>query len=101
MAESIAKQPPDWLQGTARALLPALSLPRTVVFKKIKPGWEDPFELEKKIYRELGDIQGNVMPKFFGEAKCRGFRTLVLSRVDGVLPWRASGSPHHAAGTRE
>jgi hypothetical protein len=77
------------LGNTLKSRYPEWFLPRRIVLKRQKFGWDDHFDNEKAIYRALTSIQGRVVPVCYGEARCAetndtGPRTLVLSDVGGV-----------------
>lgn len=54
----------------------------------MKPGWEDEFNNEKRVYERLQPVQGHFVPILYGEATFEGSRALVLSEVNGVLPFK-------------
>jgi serine/threonine protein kinase len=58
-------------------------LPRNVIIKQRKEGWENEFETEEKVYQQLQDLQGTRIPRFFGRILFRGVPSLVLSQVEG------------------
>jgi hypothetical protein len=77
------------LGNTVKSRYPEWFLPRRIVLKRQKSGWEDHFDNEKAIYRALTSIQGRVVPVCYGEARCAetdetGPLALVLSDVGGV-----------------
>lgn len=58
-------------------------LPRNVIVKQRKEGWENEFDNEEKVYQQLQDLQGTRIPRFFGRILFRGVPSLVLSQVEG------------------
>lgn len=54
-----------------------------MVLKLLKPGWDDEFDNEKRMYEKLRDLQGTHIPAFYGEAEYAGQRALLISYVDG------------------
>ena len=77
---------PSLIQQFIRFFFPGFFLPDCVVLKKLKPNWDEEFDNEKLMYQRLASLQGDVIPKFYGETKFEGSRALVLSEVVGVLP---------------
>ncbi|KAJ6095932.1 fructose-bisphosphate aldolase [Penicillium sp. IBT 16267x] len=63
---------------------PVNGLPSTVVLKQQKEGWPSAFEKEEQAYRRLKDLQGDMIPQFFGSGYFSGFRSLVFSEVVGI-----------------
>lgn len=78
---------PYSLQNLARTLVPGYFLPPRIVLKKIKPEWDDEFNNEVCMYKRLRPVQGHLVPICYGLAWCDGKRALVLSEIDGVLPF--------------
>jgi hypothetical protein len=78
-----------------RKIWPGWFLPDTVILKKLKPDWDEEFDTEKAAYNnpKLQTLQGHLSPIFYGEAQCEGTRALVLSKVDGVMPYRQPPPP--------
>lgn len=72
------------MQLTVKAIWPGLFLPSQVILKKLKPDWDEEFEHEKTTYEALETLQGNLIPRLFGEAQFEGTRALILSYVAGV-----------------
>ncbi|OAA50270.1 Protein kinase-like domain protein [Metarhizium rileyi] len=68
--------------------MPGYFLPEQVILKSLKPGWDDEFENEKAMYTRLASLQGRLIPTFLGEAQYKGSPAVVLSFVDGVLPFQ-------------
>ncbi|KAJ4160351.1 hypothetical protein NW754_003476 [Fusarium falciforme] len=87
---------PILLQAPIATLFPGFFLPDRVVLKKAKEGWLEEFENEKLMYERLQSLQGRVIPRFYGEAKCEGARALVLSEVIGIMPWEQKLPPLQA-----
>lgn len=84
---------PTFLQAPIAAVFPGFFLPERVVLKKAKEGWLEEFENEKHMYERLESLQGQVIPRFYGEAKCEGARALILSEVVGIMPWEQKVPP--------
>ena len=83
----------SWLPRAMQALILPLSwcLPANIVLKKLKPGWEEEFANKKHMYTKLKRLQGEVIPIFYGEARCDdGTPALILSDVGGVPLWHES-----------
>ncbi|KAK7394071.1 hypothetical protein QQX98_013143 [Neonectria punicea] len=78
---------PSILQSLVRPLCPGWLLPTSLILKKLKPGWDDEFDNEKRMYERLQDLQGSTIPFFHGEGRCEGTRALILSKVNGVEPF--------------
>ncbi|POR32468.1 hypothetical protein TPAR_07322 [Tolypocladium paradoxum] len=78
---------PHAIQNFARALVPGYFLPPRIILKKMKPEWDDEFNNEVRIYERLRPAQGHLIPICYGLAWCDGKRALVLSEVNGVLPF--------------
>ncbi|KAL8369800.1 hypothetical protein RB595_000237 [Gaeumannomyces hyphopodioides] len=81
---SVLPRLPQPVQRVARAWFPGWFLPTRIVLKKLKSGWDEEFDNEVANYRRLKELQGRVVPIFYGEGKCEGTRCLLLSEVDGV-----------------
>ncbi|RSL69634.1 hypothetical protein CEP54_002153 [Fusarium duplospermum] len=78
---------PYSLQNLARTLVPGYFLPPRIVLKQMKPEWDDEFNNEVCMYKRLRPVQGHLVPICYGLAWCDGKRALVLSEIDGVLPF--------------
>ncbi|KPM34021.1 hypothetical protein AK830_g12550 [Neonectria ditissima] len=78
---------PHAIQNLARALVPGYFLPSRIVLKKMKPEWDDEFNNEVCMYERLRSVQGSLIPICYGLATCEGKRALILSEVNGVLPF--------------
>lgn len=78
---------PHAIRDFCQALLPGYFLPSRIILKKMKPEWEDEFINEVRTYERLQPVQGHLVPKCFGVAYCDGTKALVLSEVNGVLPF--------------
>lgn len=92
-AIGLIRRLPKCFQDLIARFLPGLFLPDRIVLKKTKPGWEEEFENEKSTYERLESLQGRVIPKFYGEAKCEGSRALIFSEVVGIMPWEQPVPP--------
>ncbi len=75
---------PFALQTIVRTTWPVYFLPDVVILKKLKPDWDDEFQNEINMYERLGSLQGQLIPIYYGEARCEGTRALILSEVLGV-----------------
>ena len=63
------------------------SIPQTVtsvIVKQQKHNWEEEFRNEIAVYDKLKELQGKVIPYFFGQGYYDGFPAIVLSEIDGV-----------------
>ncbi|EEU37975.1 uncharacterized protein NECHADRAFT_84330 [Fusarium vanettenii 77-13-4] len=78
---------PYTFQNFARALFPGYFLPSRIVLKKMKPEWDEEFDNEVRMYDRLRSVQGHLIPICYGLAWCDGKRALLLSEVNGVLPF--------------
>ncbi|KAM0436600.1 hypothetical protein ACHAPT_002308 [Fusarium lateritium] len=78
---------PYALQNLARVLVPGYFLPSRIVLKKMKPDWDDEFNNEVRMYERLRLAQGHLIPICYGVVWCAGKRAMILSEVDGVLPF--------------
>lgn len=90
---SILLHLPLCIANFARSIAPKYFLPRRVILKTLKPGWEDEFENEKVMYKRLEPLQGRVIPIFLGEAEYNGSPAIMLSHIDGVLPFAQNQNP--------
>lgn len=78
---------PSLVKNTIRYFWPGLFLPPRIIIKKKKKGWEEEFETERAAYAKLKPAQGYLVPVFCGEVTCEGSQALVLSEVDGTMPF--------------
>lgn len=75
---------PSPVQRLIRWIWPRYGLPDCVILKKLrKPEHVEAFENEKTFYRRLAAAQGDLIPRYYGEAVCDGDRTNVIE----YLPW--------------
>ena len=83
---------PKGVRGIIKILWPGPFLPNRVILKtqKPEPGWEDEWANEKRMYNKLKDLQGKVIPTFYGEARYNGQPALILSYVEGQVLFEAS-----------
>ncbi|KAH8430073.1 uncharacterized protein LDX57_007744 [Aspergillus melleus] len=58
----------------------------SVIVKQQKDGWEEEFEVEKMAYNRLAQLQGEVIPYFYGQGSFNGLPAIVLSDIDGIAP---------------
>lgn len=63
---------------------PVNGLPSTIFVKQRKEGWSNEFEKEIEAYGRLKDLQGDVIPHFFGVGHFNEIPALVLSEVIGT-----------------
>ncbi|POR36346.1 hypothetical protein TPAR_03457 [Tolypocladium paradoxum] len=75
------------IQTLVRSIFPGYFLPSRIILKKLKPNWDDEFNNEKRMYERLQVLQGHLIPRCYGEARCDNTRALVLSEIDGVEPF--------------
>ncbi|KAJ6133118.1 hypothetical protein N7471_008333 [Penicillium samsonianum] len=71
------------------------SIPQTVtsvIVKQQKNNWEKEFWNEKAVYDKLKELQGKVIPFFFGQGYYDGLPALVLSEIDGVTLYELARS---------
>lgn len=71
------------------------SIPQTitsVIVKRQKNDWEKEFRNEKAVYDKLKELQGKVIPFFFGQGYYDGLPALVLSEIDGVTLYELARS---------
>ena len=76
---------PRCAQDTVKRLWPGPFLPECVILKtkKPEPGWEEEWANERRMYDKLKDLQGSVIPVFYGDAEFNGKPALLLSYVAG------------------
>ncbi|OAA55047.1 Protein kinase-like domain protein [Niveomyces insectorum RCEF 264] len=83
---------PSFIQRAVRKVWPRYALPPCVVLKKLRDPFVDrkdlvskkrEFENEKAMYQELQCLQEIRIPTLYGEGRCDGKRTLVLSYIAG------------------
>lgn len=55
----------------------------SVIVKQQKDGWIAQFQREKEAYKRLGNLQGTIIPRLFGEGSLNGIPALILSEVSG------------------
>ncbi|KAL8306253.1 hypothetical protein RB600_008907 [Gaeumannomyces tritici] len=90
---SVLPRLPRPIQRVARACFPGWFLPPRIVLKKLKHDWDEEFHNEIYMYRRLEELQGRVIPVFYGQGECEGTRCLLLSEVDGVPAHRQKAPP--------
>ncbi|PYH72684.1 uncharacterized protein BO88DRAFT_432514 [Aspergillus vadensis CBS 113365] len=56
----------------------------SIIIKQQKEDWEEEFENEKTAYTKLKDLQGEIIPYFYGEGYYDGIPARVLSDIPGV-----------------
>jgi hypothetical protein len=67
----------------AKTRWPEWFLPRTLIFKKRKEGWDDEFANETRMYANLKALQGAVVPVCYGQVTCDDAPALLLSDTGG------------------
>ncbi|PLB50835.1 hypothetical protein P170DRAFT_474388 [Aspergillus steynii IBT 23096] len=63
------------------------TIPKTdasVIVKQQKEEWEEEFDDEETAYNKLKDLQGKVIPNFYGRGYFDGQPALILSKIDGI-----------------
>lgn len=63
---------------------PVGDLPPTIIVKQQKEGWAEEFQRETEAYAIMKDLQGNVIPQFFGRGDFDGVPALFLSEIVGI-----------------
>lgn len=56
----------------------------SIIIKQQKEDWEEEFEDEQTAYTKLKDLQGKVIPYFYGQGYYDGLPALVLSDIPGI-----------------
>ncbi|RAK85638.1 hypothetical protein BO79DRAFT_220561 [Aspergillus costaricaensis CBS 115574] len=56
----------------------------SIIIKQRKEDWEEEFEDEKTAYTKLKDLQGQVIPYFYGQGYYNGLPALLLSDIPGI-----------------
>jgi len=76
---------PQAAQSWVKTRWPEWFLPRNVILKKRKEGWDEEFENETRIYARLRELQGTVIPICYGLVVCgkQPVPALVLSDIGG------------------
>lgn len=69
---------PQVAQKWVKSTFPEWFLPSTIICKKQKEGWAEEFENEKAMYAKLRDLQGVVVPKYYGQVTCADDRPVLL-----------------------
>ncbi|KAI8715919.1 hypothetical protein NCS52_01100900 [Fusarium sp. LHS14.1] len=67
-----------------QAKFPEWFLPERIVLKVEKDNWKEEFELEKTAYEKLKCLQGDVIPRCYGQIEYDEKRALILSDVGGA-----------------
>lgn len=62
----------------------AMDAPSTVIVKQQKINWEDEFKQEIQAYEKLKELQGTVIPIFYGQGSFNDLDAFVISEVKGV-----------------
>ena len=80
---------PEKWQSWLESRRPELFLPQKVILKREKLDWEEEFDNEKSIYQALALVQGQVVPRCYGQVSLprtamTGPRALLLSDVGGA-----------------
>jgi hypothetical protein len=73
------------------ASFPEWTLPRCLILKQQKEGWDEEFDAEKDMYATLRPLQDVAIPRYFGEATYQDQRAILLSDIGGatLAPLRA------------
>ncbi len=66
------------------ASFPEWTLPRRLILKQQKEGWDEEFEAEKDMYATLRPLQDAVIPRYFGEVTYQDKRAILLSDIGGA-----------------
>ncbi|KAK0707224.1 hypothetical protein B0T21DRAFT_298817 [Apiosordaria backusii] len=76
---------PHVVQSWAKTRWPEWFLPRNIILKKRKEGWDKEFENETRMYARLQELQGTVIPVCYGLVICgkQPVPALVLSDIRG------------------
>ncbi|OJZ84310.1 hypothetical protein ASPFODRAFT_48315 [Aspergillus luchuensis CBS 106.47] len=69
-------------QNSYRHMIPETTT--SIIIKQQKEDWEEEFEDEKTAYTKLKDLQGEVIPYFYGEGYYDGLPALILSDIRGI-----------------
>lgn len=69
-------------QGSFRHNIPPTAT--SVIVKQQKDEWEEEFEDEERAYNRLKDLQGKVIPTFYGRGQIDGIPALILSELHGI-----------------
>ncbi|GLB01604.1 hypothetical protein AtubIFM57258_000013 [Aspergillus tubingensis] len=56
----------------------------SIIIKQQKEDWEEEFEDEKTAYTKLKDLQGEVIPYFYGQGYYDGLPALIISDIPGI-----------------
>ncbi|KAL1848337.1 hypothetical protein VTK73DRAFT_10140 [Phialemonium thermophilum] len=80
------------LLPSLRTAVPEWFLPRDIVLKRKKYGWDEEFETELQTYEKLRPVQGRVVPVFYGRVDYQGAPAIVLSDVGGVCLAEPAGA---------
>nr|UUW39084.1 hypothetical protein [Epichloe sp. LpTG-3]UUW39102.1 hypothetical protein [Epichloe sp. LpTG-3] len=83
---------PSALRMWLRASFPEWSLPSCLVLKKCKVGWDEEFEAEKATYKHLEQLQGILIPEYYGEVRHGGTRACLLSDIGGACMATPAGA---------
>ncbi|UPK90863.1 hypothetical protein LCI18_001798 [Fusarium solani-melongenae] len=69
------------LVSRIQAKFPEWFLPERIVLKIERDNWKEEFDLEKTAYEKLKGLQGDVIPRCYGQIEYDGERALILSDV--------------------
>ncbi|KAJ4307646.1 hypothetical protein N0V84_012590 [Fusarium piperis] len=82
---------PQLARSYVKRLFPEWFLPTNIILKTERQGKEeehgDPDELmdtEIRAYNQLKPVQGIVVPVYYGEVRCNGFRSIIIQDVGGA-----------------
>ncbi|KAI8663052.1 hypothetical protein LRP88_07259 [Fusarium phalaenopsidis] len=76
---------PMVLTSRVQNKFPEWCLPEKIVLKIEKDHWEEEFETEKAAYDKLVRLQGDVIPRCYGQIEYDGKRALILSDIGGAF----------------
>lgn len=83
---------PSTLRVWFETLFPEWSLPSRLVLKICKVDWDEEFKAEKATYKDLKDLQGVLIPKYYGELSHNGTRACLLSDIGGACMATPAGA---------
>ncbi|KAL1845017.1 hypothetical protein VTK73DRAFT_1324 [Phialemonium thermophilum] len=75
-----------------RSAFPEWFLPRNLVLKRKKNGWDEEFETERETYQKLRPVQGYIVPTFYSQVEHDGIPAIVLSDVGGACLAEPAGA---------
>ncbi|KAM0424464.1 hypothetical protein ACHAPT_010388 [Fusarium lateritium] len=81
--QALVSFPPLALASRIQEKFPEWCLPEKIVLKVEKEDWDEEFRTEKAAYDKLKCLQGDVIPRCYGQIEYDGRRALILSDVGG------------------